>query len=534
MKTLYMKSTYLFMVFAMILGFTLTGCSDDNSGDPSTSAEFPELKEFTCNAGETKDLSFTAGADWALSSNAGWCKFKNGEFTESTISGKAGSQTVQVVITNDGQNFEKDDIAELTLKMGNSSQVICKITRPHKIPVDIVITDEEGNVYDAEHPIIIKGSAPLSLVETVITVEADFEVGLPEYPDWVAVNAKGNGVYALSFKDDNKSGISNKYSFGTEKGYTLTFAVQYNKDLVEIEVPVGYEGLKADYLSVDPSFTSVHWVSKDGKTISANGGVSGTESDVYEEKLSTTITTRNDDYEVIKIEQIGDFMDYPGMDPAFYPNDFNFNADMSWINVQKDGENLSLSFAENSSDTDIRAAIIMAFPRDVYEAIKDDLKGNILEDAGGYYDIATKYTRNIVANVVQEYKLPEAPVVSFAGYIESNGTLISFEEVTANGAGEAYLDKFYEQTEYGTDNVYTASVEKKLLSYGAMYLEVKNYEEGMSCELPKSDILTFTTENKDGKFYIKVSGNAADVTEQFDCIITKDGSPVSVCLISFF
>ena len=25
MKTLYMKSTYLFMVFAMILGFTLTG-----------------------------------------------------------------------------------------------------------------------------------------------------------------------------------------------------------------------------------------------------------------------------------------------------------------------------------------------------------------------------------------------------------------------------------------------------------------------------------------------------------------------------
>ena len=211
MKTLYMKSTYLFMVFAMILGFTLTGCSDDNSGDPSTSAEFPELKEFTCNAGETKDLSFTAGADWALSSNAGWCKFKNGEFTESTISGKAGSQTVQVVITNDGQNFEKDDIAELTLKMGNSSQVICKITRPHKIPVDIVITDEEGNVYDAEHPIIIKGSAPLSLVETVITVETDFEVGLPEYPDWVAVNAKGNGVYALSFKDDNKSGISNKY-----------------------------------------------------------------------------------------------------------------------------------------------------------------------------------------------------------------------------------------------------------------------------------------------------------------------------------
>ena len=84
MKTLYMKSTYLFMVFAMILGFTLTGCSDDNSGDPSTSVEFPELKEFTCNAGETKDLSFTAGADWALSSNAGWCKFMPSMLSETT------------------------------------------------------------------------------------------------------------------------------------------------------------------------------------------------------------------------------------------------------------------------------------------------------------------------------------------------------------------------------------------------------------------------------------------------------------------
>ena len=100
MKTLYMKSTYLFMVFAMILGFTLTGCSDDNSGDPSTSVEFPELKEFTCNAGETKELSFTAGADWTLSSNKGWCKFKDGEFTETTMSEKQVHRLCRLLFLN--------------------------------------------------------------------------------------------------------------------------------------------------------------------------------------------------------------------------------------------------------------------------------------------------------------------------------------------------------------------------------------------------------------------------------------------------
>ena len=59
-------------------------------------------------------------------------------------------------------------------------------------------------------------------------------------------------------------------------------------------------------------------------------------------------------------------------------------------------------------------------------------------------------------------------------------------------------------------------------------------ERAKVIEGAKTDVLGIQTENKDGKFYIKVSGNAADVTEQFDCIITKDGSPVSVCLISFF
>lgn len=66
MKTLYMKPIYLLMVLTMMMGFTFTACSSD---DPEGSVEFPALKELSGNAGETLELSFSAGTDWTLSSN---------------------------------------------------------------------------------------------------------------------------------------------------------------------------------------------------------------------------------------------------------------------------------------------------------------------------------------------------------------------------------------------------------------------------------------------------------------------------------
>ena len=78
MKTLYMKPIYLLMVLTMMMGFTFTACSSDDPEGTSTTVEFPALKELSGNAGETLELSFSAGTDWTLSSNKGWCKFNNG------------------------------------------------------------------------------------------------------------------------------------------------------------------------------------------------------------------------------------------------------------------------------------------------------------------------------------------------------------------------------------------------------------------------------------------------------------------------
>lgn len=181
MKTLYIKPIYLFMVLTMMMVFTFTACSSDDPEGTSTTVEFPALKELSGKAGETLELSFSAGTDWTLSSNKGWCKFKDGEFTETTLSGKAGSQTVQIVISESQLTSE---VAELTLTMGGKSQVICKVTCQEKQYADLVVTDEEGNVYDAEHPLVIKGSGltdnAYDIVYTTIKVESEKTVGIPE------------------------------------------------------------------------------------------------------------------------------------------------------------------------------------------------------------------------------------------------------------------------------------------------------------------------------------------------------------------
>lgn len=170
MKTFYTKSTNLFMVLAMILGIAFTGCSDD-SDTPSVTPEFPALTEITCNAGETKELSFEANADWTLTSNKGWCQFENDGIPATVTYGKAGEQNIQIIIS---PFQETGDVAEISLKIGEQSQVICKISCNEKVYADLVIKDEEGNTYDAEHPLVIKGSGltdnAYDIVYTTITV----------------------------------------------------------------------------------------------------------------------------------------------------------------------------------------------------------------------------------------------------------------------------------------------------------------------------------------------------------------------------
>lgn len=380
MKALNLKSMSWIMALAMMFIVSFTGCSDDDGENtPGEKIEFPTLQEATCNADGTITISFKATVDWKLTSNAGWCKFVDGEFTQSSITGKAGEQTITAKISGDGQNYSDDNVAEITLTLGEKEQVIYKITRPKKVFNGLTIKDENGNVYNTENPIIIKGSGyeKIDVVYTTILTESEFEVGIStsENPDWIKVENKGEGKFNLTFNNDNTEGIDPKYSISTEKGHKLVFGVQTtNEGLINVSVPVAYEGLKENVLLFKPEYINALTVNPEGTvfTETSSGSMGSTEGVKYENQLSSTITVRDDKFHVLKITEIKT----PAMGTYFYTYDVTQEPD--WVTVVEEGTKLTLTVAALPEGAELRGAAILVIPEVIWNKIKDtDLQATL-------------------------------------------------------------------------------------------------------------------------------------------------------------
>lgn len=418
MKALNLKSMSWIMALAMMFIVSFTGCSDDDGENtPGEKIEFPTLQEATCNADGTITISFKATVDWKLTSNAGWCKFVDGEFTQSSITGKAGEQTITAKISGDGQNYSDDNVAEITLTLGEKEQVIYKITRPKKVFNGLTIKDENGNVYNTENPIIIKGSGyeKIDVVYTTILTESEFEVGIStsENPDWIKVENKGEGKFNLTFNNDNTEGIDPKYSISTEKGHKLVFGVQTtNEGLINVSVPVAYEGLKENVLLFKPEYINALTVNPEGTvfTETSSGSMEGTEGVKYENQLSSTITVRDDKFHVLKITEIKT----PAMGTYFYTYDVTQEPD--WVTVVEEGTKLTLTVATLPEGAELRGAAILVIPEVIWNKIKDtDLQATLFtrdSDNGAPMDyLNDEYTDYIWTHFTQELKNEEIEII---------------------------------------------------------------------------------------------------------------------------
>lgn len=404
MKALNLKSMSWIMALAMMFIVSFTGCSDDDGEDGGPIAPvFPELKETNCGANETTEISFEANLDWEISSNAGWCKFINGEISESIMSGKAGKQTIKIAVSADGQNYNDDAIAEITLKMGEKSQVIYKIKRAKKEYSDLVITDEEGNVYDAEHPLTIKGNNISIPIYTSLKAQAEdgMEIGFTN-PEWLTYRInEETGMYEFTFNTDNEEGLNIKYPIAQGNG-VLVFATAdaetaKTDKIRKVEIPLIYEGVQADAIGISPTHMNVI-VKPDGQSI-----ISG---ETTSSELVSTIIARNDEFHIIEFVQT-----YNSAEGA-YTYDFSDDGDVDWVqSAIGTGENkdkITLT-VESNEGADEREAIVMVFPKVIYDKIKEDLAGNILKNG----DIKTIYNTNIMSTLKQEKEEKQAERITF-------------------------------------------------------------------------------------------------------------------------
>lgn len=463
MKITELKSMSLIMVLAMMIMTAFTACSDDDNEGNKT-VVFPELANISSAAGETTELSFEASADWELSSNAGWCKFQNGEFLESLIYGKAGKQTVTIMTSADGQNYNEDAVAEITLKMGNASQVIYKVTRAKREYADLVVSDEAGNIYDRTHPLTIKGNTATSPVYTVIKAQAEsgVKIGFTN-PEWLSyVIDEKAGTYQFTFNTANTSGLNPKYPI-TGNSYTLTFvtedATTAKTDKVrKVEIPVVYEGLQRDAIGISPTYLNA-LASVTGKELSDDTGIL--------EQMQSTVTVYNDEFETVIFAATKKVND-EGEEEFTY----DFNSTVDWLHaVTGTGSNKDkvTVTADTNRETAERAATVMIFPKAVYDEIKGDWAGNLIDESTG--DIKASYAGNIMTSITQEGWQEQGERIGFQAlfmyaydYDQTGfrnikdffeGTVIKFEDLkNSDGVGDYNVTK---------NNVWKAIIPKSLL-----------------------------------------------------------------------
>ena len=128
-----MKTNFWKFAAAFVVGLAAVVACDKPEPEPVVvDPVFPEtVLEENVEAGATVEVSFEANLDWELSipaaeQNKYW--LDDSGVPASKVSGKAGSQTVSVVFSEDVY-YDANVLCEVTLTMGGQSKVIAKLTR---------------------------------------------------------------------------------------------------------------------------------------------------------------------------------------------------------------------------------------------------------------------------------------------------------------------------------------------------------------------------------------------------------------------
>ena len=540
MKNLKKMSVKFYLMLALSAVAVLAGCKDD---EEVVTPQFPDLKEQTVTLTETTDengnnvfsasldITFSANLDWTLESDAGWCRFVNGEIKETTASGKAGDQTLKVEISDASWNYTSADVAQITLFMASQKQVIYKITRGTREYQNLVVTNEAGDIsYSSSTPLEIKGNnANVVTTSLRASAEAGMEIGL-QYPEWLTMSInQETGAYDFTFNTESENDI--RYPIentGDVISFYTSDAETAETDKVRrIDIPVSYEGFDKRALVIQ----SAH----NGLSVDADGTINIEEEQV--ESVSSTIIANSNDFEILKGLQTKKYDDPENPNLGFsYTYDFDTNINLDWIEVSEPTDDgvVTLSVKANDTEED-REAIVVLLPRALaeecgtnyndYLLIADgdvDDEGNTLDNVG---DLKPEFNTFTMASLTQEGKKDESSV-SFVGSVPGAG--MSFDDVTSNfGSGYASINPS-EDASVDTDNVYEITICGELLGYGVQ-LEVLNFESGMSIEYDEIDNVDISISDNKITLASTASYTSGEYTSQIR-IKNSDGTLVAACL----
>lgn len=384
----------------LLMTICLSACSDDD--DDTVAPIFPEKQNIVCNAGETKEFTFTANTNWSLASSAIWCKFQTNDMEEFVVSGTAGTQTVTIIATDDNQKVDNISVAKLELTMGGQTIVIGEVTRS-AVGYDLKIYDEAG-VEIKELKVGYKDFSKFS-------VQANFRFAATNLPGWVeleggslvgAVDQKVNG--GLKIVEDNNR---EKYPVAATDKNVITFSDEEGKAFYSFKV--SYDGMTPGVMEMTlPSTYATNWiVSMDGKTFTQKSSGGSTSDATIQKRMPFTIKTLNDDYEIVYMEE---WEDWQGT-----KNISVIDPSISWMHCEGEKGKVNLTIDQYSPNTaswdpETRTGYVLVFSRAEYESIKDNLEETVVENG----EIAYKYEQgNLLIGFTQKEVKEETDNKSF-------------------------------------------------------------------------------------------------------------------------
>ena len=408
-------------------------------------AEIPGATEIECKAGDNPTITFTAGDSWQLSSNATWCLFVTSAGNLQEMAGGAGTHTITLEITDDN-NSNKWSNAEITMKMGGNKAIIATVKR-HPKELYMKLSDiSEGPQTALE----------IGYVDYVpMYIEANFYFAATEIPEWVDVKQinedtgeefEGSivgepGVKSYVLLRIVNDGYRERYPIEKEDGHVIKFSDETGT--TEFEFPIIYKGMGKDDLTFrGPSEINYGWeVSLDGKTFRQYNEENNTTTTLPNE-LQFDITTLNDEFDVLYIEQIYDrgILYYEHIGSTAYDKSDEKN---SWMHFDK--EDMTLTIDEANAT---RHGLVMVLPRGVYNKVRGDIKKYIYDvDGASGIDLPT------IAEDYQKFVIIELTQRDFAERDPYEGLYIYHSLTTLEIAAQEYTNEAI-MAEYGVSEAY--------------------------------------------------------------------------------
>jgi len=326
-----MKTNKFWMCALAMTAFLMGACIEEN--EEPILPNFPDsTTSYFVEPGDTVVIPLNPTLDWQLFSDAMWCKV-DGLFLDTN--GKAGDNlSVKFLISDESRGFE-ESYANITLRMGEESMVIAKITR-RALEYQMTISDDITS-YDDGQSIIIGTSGTKGL-----HVKANFNLDAIKIntPQWISVERNENNFRLSVISDSLKYTIDN-----------ATDSIVFTKDSVfSTSLHIQYTGMDAKTIQLNQE-----WINA---TVTQDGLSYSTMTEAYNAPFEFSVAALNDGYELVLVNEQDRTLSF-------------VSEAESWLSIADDKVgNVCISFDKN--DGDIRTAYVFVFPTALSDSLVDE------------------------------------------------------------------------------------------------------------------------------------------------------------------